>query len=68
MAKIKNISPLGDLIIPALDDLVIKSGEVADVPNDAAISLLAQTDNWVAADKAAASIATPAEPTPAEQN
>lgn len=68
MAKIKNVSPLGDLIIPSLGDLVIKFGETAEVPNDAAVSLLAQPDNWVAADKAAASIATPAEPTPAEQN
>lgn len=69
MAKIKNVSPLGDLVIPVLDGLVVKAGEVADVSDEAAASLLAQPDNWVAADKAAASIATPtAEPTPADQN
>lgn len=58
MAKIKNVSPLGDLIIPALNNLVVKAGESADVSDEAAALLLAQPDNWVAADKAAASIAT----------
>ena len=55
MAKIKNVSPIGDLIIPALN-LVVKAGESADVSDDAAASLLAQPDNWAAADKAAASV------------
>lgn len=55
MAKIKNISPLGDVIIPALN-LEVKAGASVDVSDDAAASLLAQPDNWVAADKAAASI------------
>lgn len=54
MAKIKNISPLGDLVIPALNDLIVKAGESADVSDEAAASLLAQTDNWAPADKAAA--------------
>ena len=58
MAKIKNVSPLGDLIIPALNNLVIRAGESADVSDEAAASLLAQPENWVAADKAAASIAS----------
>jgi len=56
MAKIKNISPLGDLIIPALDNIVIKAGESVEVSEEAAASLLAQPDNWVAADKAASSL------------
>lgn len=58
MAKIKNVSPLGDLIIPALNNLVVRAGESADVSDEAAASLLAQPENWVAADKAAASIST----------
>jgi hypothetical protein len=59
MAKIKNVSPLGDLVIPALN-LTVKAGESVDVADDAAASLLEQTSNWAAADMAAASITTPA--------
>ena len=68
MAKIKNISPLGDLIIPVLNNLIVKAGETVDVSTEAAASLLEQPDNWVASDKAAATVApsAPAEPTPAE--
>ena len=62
MAKIKNISPLGDLIIPALNNLFVKAGESVDVSNEAAASLLEQTVNWVAADKAAASLTPTAMP------
>ena len=68
MAKIKNVSPLGDLIIPALNNLVVKAGESADVSDEAASALLAQPDNWVAADKAAASIATTDSAAPSAQN
>ena len=46
MAKITNISPLGDLIIPALNNLVVKAGESVDVSDEAAASLLEQPDNW----------------------
>jgi len=59
MAKIKNVSPLGDLVIPALG-LTVNAGQTVDVADDAAASLLEQTINWVAADMAAASITTPA--------
>jgi hypothetical protein len=62
MAKIKNISPLGDLIIPALGNLFVKAGESVDVSDEAAASLLEQTVNWVAADKAAASLTSIATP------
>lgn len=55
MAKIKNISPLGDLDVPALG-LTVKAGATVDVADDAAASLLEQKDNWAAADKAAASM------------
>ena len=70
MAKIKNISPLGDLIIPALNNLFVKAGESVDVSNEAAASLLEQTVNWVAADKAAASLTPtpPADSIPAASN
>ena len=67
MAKIKNISPLGDLFIPSLN-LEVKAGATVDVSDEAAATLLAQTDNWTAADKAAASV-TPSTPdVPAEAN
>ena len=39
MATITNISPLGDLIIPALNNLVVKAGESAEVSEEAAASL-----------------------------
>jgi hypothetical protein len=55
MAKIKNISPLGDLDVPALE-LSVKAGATIDVADDVAASLLEQTTNWAPADKAAASI------------
>lgn len=61
MAKIKNVSPLGDVDIPALG-LSVKAGATIDIANaEIAASLLEQTENWVAADKAAASI-TPVNP------
>ena len=69
MAKIKNISPLGDLIIPALDDLIVKAGESAEVSDEAAASLLQQPDNWIPADKSAASlVATTDSAAPSAQN
>jgi hypothetical protein len=70
MPKIKNISPLGDLIIPALGNLFVKAGESAEVSDEAAASLLEQTINWVAADKAAASLTptSPADSIPAASN
>ena len=46
MATITNISPLGDLVIPALGNLVVKAGESVDVSDEAATSLLEQTQNW----------------------
>jgi hypothetical protein len=60
MAKIRNISPLGDVDVPALG-LSVKAGETIEVSDEAAASLLEQTENWAPADKAAASI-TPATP------
>jgi len=62
MAKIKNVSPLGDLSVPALG-LTVKAGDVVEVTDEAAALLLEQTENWAAADQAAASmIQTPAAP------
>jgi hypothetical protein len=55
MAKIKNISPLGDLDVPSLG-ITVKAGAIAEVSDEAAASLLEQTINWAPADKAAASI------------
>jgi hypothetical protein len=58
MAKIKNISPLGEVIIPALNDLVVGAGAIVEVSDEAAASLLEQTNNWIAADQAAAKSST----------
>lgn len=67
MAKIKNVSPLGDLAIPSLG-LEVKAGATVEVAENVAADLLAQTDNWAAADKAAVSV-TPSTPElPAEAN
>ena len=70
MAKIKNISPLGEVIIPALNDLVVGAGAIVDVSDEAAASLLAQPDNWEAADRAASSLTStsPADSIPAASN
>lgn len=66
MAKVKNVSPLGDLWVPSLNKDV-KAGASIDVSDDIAKDLLMQPDNWVAADKAAASVTTTTTPdTPAE--
>jgi hypothetical protein len=68
MAKIKNVSPLGDMFIPALG-VEIKAGATFDVSNnDLAASLLAQSDNWTAADKAAVSVTPTTPDTPAQAN
>jgi len=49
VAKIKNVSPLGDLYLPALD-IDIKAGEVVEVPDELAASMLEQPFNWSAGD------------------
>ena len=65
MAKIKNVSPLGDLAVPTLG-LEVKAGAIVEVADEEAALLLAQTENWIAADRAAVSV-TPSTPdTPAE--
>ena len=61
MATITNISPIGDLIIPALGNLVVKAGESVDVSDEAAASLLEQTGNWASS---AAPTAAPVDTTP----
>lgn len=66
MAKVRNVSSLGDLIVSTLG-IEVKAGEVVEVSDEAAASLLDQPSNWEAADKAAASITkTNAPDTPAE--
>jgi hypothetical protein len=62
MATITNISPLGDLIIPALNNLIVKAGESVDVSDEAAASLLEQSGNWASSKAAPAS--APADSTP----
>ena len=65
MATIKNISPLGDLVIPALNNLVVKAGESVNVSDEASASLLEQTDNWSSASTPSN---PPADATPAASN
>jgi len=58
MATITNISPIGDLVIPALGNLLVKAGESAEVSDEAAASLLEQTSNW-SSSRSTASVKTP---------
>jgi hypothetical protein len=55
MAKVKNVSPLGDLIVPSLN-LEVKAGATVEVSAEQAALLLEQSENWAAADKAAAAV------------
>lgn len=55
MAKVKNVSPLGDLIVPSLN-LEVKAGATVEVSAEQAVLLLEQSENWAAADKAAAAV------------
>lgn len=56
MAKIKNVSPLGALVIPALG-ITVNAGATFDVDDtDIAKALLEQADNFAPGDKAAASV------------
>jgi hypothetical protein len=69
MPTITNISPIGDLVIPALGNLVVKAGESAVVSDEAAASLLEQAENWVSSDTKVAAPTTPTAPdSPAAQN
>jgi hypothetical protein len=43
---IKNVNPLGDIEIPSLRR-VVSAGEVIEVQDEIAISLLEQIGNWV---------------------
>lgn len=46
--KVKNVSPLGDVNVPALlGKTLVKAGEVIDVPDEFGKTLLAQPANWV---------------------
>jgi hypothetical protein len=63
MATITNISPIGDLVIPALNNLVVKAGESAEVSEEAAASLLEQTSNWTSTKGAKSASVTPTPPT-----
>jgi len=60
MPTIKNVSPLGDLVIPALG-ITVLAGATATVSDEAAASLLEQPENWVAADNTPAAAPAPTE-------
>lgn len=61
MAKIKNISTVGDLYVPAAD-LTVKAGATAEVADELATSLLEQSVNWAPADAAANTLAKTTNP------
>lgn len=61
--KVKNVSPLGDLVVPALG-ITVAAGQTADVPEAAALSLLEQPANWQPADGKAAKPPAQSPPTP----
>lgn len=50
--KIRNVG-IADLFIPfgPFDGVNVKQGEVADVPDAIAVSLLEQPNNWIAAEE-----------------
>lgn len=45
--KIRNISPLGDLEVPALR-MVVAAGAVIEAPDELGASLLEQSETWAA--------------------
>jgi hypothetical protein len=47
MAKVKNISPFGDLDVPLLGQ-IFPAGAILDLPDEQAEVLLRQTDNFQA--------------------
>ena len=47
MAKVKNISSIGAVEIPAFG-ITAEAGEVIEVTDEQAASLLEQSENWVA--------------------
>lgn len=46
--KVKNVSSVGDLEVPALNWLVVKAGETVEVPDEIGAALLRQSDVWAA--------------------
>lgn len=46
--KIKNVSPLGELVVPSLG-LTVKSGESVDVADSVGVELCEQVGVWVSA-------------------
>lgn len=62
MAKITNVSPIGDLDVPLLGRIV-HAGETVEVTDDQAATLAAQASNWQTVDDtpaATAAVETPA--------
>ena len=49
MALIKNVSPFGDLEVPAIG-MTVLAGESVDVPDEVAQSLLEQSFHWASGD------------------
>jgi hypothetical protein len=63
MPKIKNISGLGEVTVPALG-ITVKPGATVEVSEEAAASLLEQVTNWAPADQAAVKVAPTNEAAP----
>lgn len=47
--KVKNVSALGDLAVPAIG-LAVLAGDVVEVSDEVGASLLEQPDNWAPVD------------------
>ena len=58
MTLIKNISPLGDVVVPQLGR-VVAAGETVDVSDDLLESFVCQSENWQAVSYAPSSTPTP---------
>lgn len=48
--KVRNVNPLGSVIVPALRMEPVKAGEVVEVDDELGASLLEQVGNWEAAE------------------
>jgi hypothetical protein len=57
--KVRNVSSLGDLVVPVAGVTVL-AGDVVEVDDELAQSLLEQPDNWESAESAASSPSTDA--------
>lgn len=61
MATVKNVSPLGDLDVPALR-ITVPAGATVDVPDEVAANLLEQVGTWASGESKKNTNPAPADP------